>query len=663
MCVNVIVCGANKESDEYRAANKLKGIIQNSLSSTVIGEIVLYASATLYGQDTKDVDLMMIGMLQNYRPYLIFNLNEKDNNGNIIGQRSVRDNVEIMNFCTAIEIKSHDISGISLHGTDLCVKYGSEIHSVTTQSNKQKIATMNFLKSSITFSPFITNVIWFTQITKNDLEGLIQINGKRMPINAISSNFKFDELMQLLVMQKTPFIFNGGYKFDSKFDNCPVSKINDAFNLFSRTKEQMGELTRKRIEMFTNKVFMNNALIDTQGKVSIYRGRAGTGKTVGLIQTAIHLVDEIHVRVLILTYNKALVSDIRRLFALAELPDMFEENCVFVNTMHSYFYRLTNSVLYSGKMSGEKFISNYNSILKELIEFMTDDESEQLVREIARTDSQLDWDYVLIDEAQDWTNLERDVILKLFDKGKIIVADGGLQFVRNTDVCDWSVIRERNSIKLKYCLRQKENLIRFLNAFSRKLDISGAKILSNNNMPGGKIIISTNDTLFEIHNEEMERLKKAGNIAYDMLYLVPHTMVNKKTGQTGFMLKKEFENNGIYIWDGTNPVNREGYSIVGDEVRLLQYDSARGLEGWTVVCMDFDVFLEEKNKEYVVGDGDALLLESPEEKKKKYLFNWAMIPLTRAIDTLVITVKDLKSDTAKLLMQISNECNDYVMWK
>lgn len=108
--------------------------------------------------------------------------------------------------------------------------------------------------------------------------------------------------------------------------------------LFSRSKEQMGELTRRRIEMLTNQSFSSRSLIDSKGKMSIYRGRAGTGKTVRLIQTAIKLVDEEQMRVLILTYNRSLVSDIRRLFALAELPDMFEENCVSVNTMQSFFF-------------------------------------------------------------------------------------------------------------------------------------------------------------------------------------------------------------------------------------------------------------------------------------------------------------------------------------
>ena len=94
----------------------------------------------------------------------------------------------------------------------------------------------------------------------------------------------------------------------------------------------------------------------------------------------------------------------------------------------------------------------------------------------------------------------------------------------------------------------------------------------------------------------------------------------------------------------------------------MQYDSARGLEGWTVVCMNFDVFLEEKKNTYIPGDVDSLLLETPQERKKKYLYNWAMIPLTRAIDTIIITLKNPLSDTGVLLKEIANECRDFVTW-
>lgn len=653
MSVNIMVYGADQSSDEYIAALKLKQIIQDSLPGSAIGEIVLFASATLMGQAVKDVDLLMIGEVQNYSVNAEFHTD---------AEGLVKDYVAISSFCTTIEVKRHDISGIFVNGTDFYVKYGTRNHCVTTQSNKQKISAMQFFERTLMVSPYVTNVIWFTQATPSDIKKLLTNNGRTMPSNVLGSDFNFKEMMQLLIWQNPPRKRWNNYIFDSSYNSSSLQSIQNALSLFSRTKAHMGEMTRRRIEQLTNKAFQANALVDTQGKVSIYRGRAGTGKTVGLIQTAIYLVDEEQARVLMLTYNKALVSDIRRLFALAELPDMFETNCLHINTMHSYFFQLTNAVLFNGQMNGNKFLDKYDSILKELLSFMCDDDAVEMVKEICASDSILDWDYVLIDEAQDWSNLERDIILKLFEKGKIIVADGGQQFVRRINVCDWSIVRDRNNVKLKYCLRQKENLVAFVNAYSQKLDILGSKVLTKNNMPGGKVIITTDDNLFSVHHQEMQRLSAAGNIAYDMLYLVPHALVKRNYGDTSFALKSKFEQNGIFVWDGTAANNRDGYSIDAEEVRLLQYDSARGLEGWTVVCMDFDVFLEEKSTEYQDGAVDALMLESPKERKKKHLYNWAMIPLTRAINTIIITIKDPTSETARLLKEISEEHPDFVSW-
>ncbi len=653
MGIIVSVYGADKESDEYRAALKLKTIIQKSTSDKVVGEIILFASATLFGQAVKDVDLVMMGSLQN----LSVDAEFSDKEGRII-----RDKVAIRNFCTVIEIKSHDVSGIVLKGTDFYVRYGRTLHCVTLQSNKQKISAMNFFLNALSFSPYITNIIWFTQATSKDIDGLLVNNGCRLPSNVIGSDYEFNTLLQLLILQNPPVRTKSGYIFDSSYGSCCVEDFQKALLLFSKSKEQMGELTRKRIEMITNKSFQDRRLLDSQGKVSIYRGRAGTGKTVGLIQTAISLVDEMSARVLMLTYNKALVADIRRLFALAELPDMFEETCVAVNTMHSYFYRLSNRILYEGKMSGDKFLQHYSAVLSELNEFLSDTEAISIVIDDIKEDSNLDWDYLLIDEAQDWNETERDIVLKLFDKGKIIIADGGNQFVRHGQVCDWTVVHERNNIKLKYCLRQKANIIGFLNAFSINYDIVGSKILGSDKMPGGRVrIINTNQVL-DIYKDEMKRLVDSGNIAYDMLYLVPHSLVKRDGLDSYFSKKKDFEDNGINIWDGTNSNYRESYSVRSDEIRVLQYDSARGLEGWSVICMDFDIFIEEKISEYIEGEVESLLLESPEERKKKYIYNWMMIPLTRAIDSLIITLNNPESEIGMIIKDTSEKCKDYASW-
>lgn len=382
MAVKVSVYGSDKESDEYIAALKLKKIIQNGMPDSAMGEIVLFASATLYGQTVKDVDLFLLGNLTNYYVDGEFVIEKEE-------QKRIHDKVDVQSFCTTIEIKRHDISGIVLQGTDFYVKYGNVLHCVTNQSNKQKISARRFFESALSFSPFVTNLIWFTQITSNDIKRLLTNERGKIPANVLGADFDFKTLIRLLFLQKSPFRIRAGFVFDSNYESCNVADFHRALMLFSRSKKQMGELTRRRIEMLTNQSFFNQSLIDSKGKMSIYRGRAGTGKTVGLIQTAIKLVDEEQMRVLILTYNRSLVSDIRRLFALAELPDMFEESCVSVNTMQSYFFHLANNILYDGQLSGDKFLKKYDSVLREMNMFLSDDDAIGLAKESVSDDELL----------------------------------------------------------------------------------------------------------------------------------------------------------------------------------------------------------------------------------------------------------------------------------
>ena len=48
-----------------------------------------------------------------------------------------------------------------------------------------------------------------------------------------------------------------------------------------------------------------------------------------------------------------------------------------------------------------------------------------------------DWDYVLIDEAQDWKKSEKDIIFHLYGAKRLVVADGVDQFVRGTEKMDF----------------------------------------------------------------------------------------------------------------------------------------------------------------------------------------------------------------------------------
>ena len=654
MAVLVKIIGDNDGSDEYAAAEKLKQIIGSTIPKTAMGEIILFPSATLYGQAVKDIDIMMIGNLKNCSAKVRFQ-HEGANS---------EEEVFLDSFCTTIEVKSHSISGIRREGTNIKVLYANTgWHNATKQSNDQKTSAMNFFRNALVDSPYITNLLWFVAVNRLELNKLLSVGNNVMPSNVLPASFDFKEIVQKLAYQRVPWRHGNRYSIESGFNGRDTNGVTKALLFFSKAKNGMGELTRKKIEQITNAELGENAPRFDDNTLNIFRGRAGTGKTIDLIKIAVKLVDEEGARVQILTYNRALVSDIRRLFTLAELPDMFEEKCVSVNTMQSYFFGLINGCLYDGKLSGDEFLSKYPELLKEMIDFLRSDEDARLIiKTICEDNPKLNWEYILIDEAQDWSEDERNLILQLYDKNRIFVADGGQQFVRGVFSCDWTVVPNRNNIKLKYCLRQKRNLVRFINHYAEMEDALSNKVIPSEELVGGKvIIIKDKEQFFHTIRIEKGELKKSGNEAYDFLFIVPSTMVENVKGKRRFKMMRDFEQKDILLWDGTNDEKRLEFSIDLDESRVLQYESARGLEGWTVCCMNFDEYMQIKEQQYDSNtEGNALLLESAEEKKKKYLLNWAMIPLTRAIDTLIITLHDERSHYSMQLLRLAEQYPDYV---
>lgn len=654
MAVITKIIGQETENDEYTGAVRLKNIIDNTVTDKAFGIIYIVPSVTFYGQNTKDVDILLIGEIKNCLVSASF---EHDN-------KYSKEQVQIDNFCTTVEIKSHSISGVRREGTDWLVQYGTNWHNVTNQSNSQKYAAKNFFENNLGYSPYITNLIWFTGITKDELESISRNNGKVMQSNSLPSSFTFEQMAQLLIWQRTPNFFNGFYHFNCSFGGKDPEAFVKSTMAFFNAKKCMGELTRRKIELITQTEIGGSLSDINPESFNIFRGRAGTGKTIALMRTGVNIVEDLQKRALILTYNRALVSDIRRLLALSELPDMFEEKCLGISTMHAFFFGLINTSLYNGNMSGEEFLNNYEKKIKEMIDFLKSDvDSRNLVSELCKDDSRLYWDYILVDEAQDWTDDERDLLFLLFDKKNILVADGGNQFVRRIEPCDWTVVHDRHNIKLKYCLRQKDNLINFINAYSKSFNVSGSRITSPGNMPGGNIIlVRDNNKIIDVIRKCYSSLKHGDNAPYDMLLLAPSTIVTKdEDGNKCFALKNEFEKHGVLLWDGTNDNNRIDYATNPLESRVVQYESARGLEGWIVVCLDFDAFLSEKEKQFDPEIGrDSLMLESDYNRKSNYMLNWAMIPMTRPIDTLVISFSDINSRCASELFGLADVYKDFV---
>ena len=57
-----------------------------------------------------------------------------------------------------------------------------------------------------------------------------------------------------------------------------------------------------------------------------------------------------------------------------------------------------------------------------------------------------------------------------------------------------------------------------------------------------------------------------------------------------------------------------------------------------------------------------MTLDSEKDRRDEYVKLWSLIPLTRAMDTLIITLNNPDSEIGKILKKIAINFSDYVKW-
>ena len=690
MAVKINIKG-NNETSEYRDALVLAQIFQESLGNTN-GEILIICNATLFGQEVKDIDLIAIGRLDNYSTTIKTRARTKKDKTYIELDEDYR-KVFVKDFCFVFETKKHRAEDVQLNGLTLLVKYNDKFKDVTTQSENQKYSLTSFFQDRTKSKPYVCNFIWLRNVSSESIKNLLGENKKiHNKHNYLPSKFSFSNLIELACVQNLPYQttdFYGnekghpGFSSFSNSQDIDLKQISTIFDLFTNVKNGIGDLTRKKIARITTKLLADQQYAQSIGeKLVIIAGRAGTGKTIKLLTIACDLALNKNARSLILTYNHALVSDIKRTLALADIPDGIESHSVNITTLHKFFYEILIgfgvgqiSETQNGKKYIPNFVNNYKALLTELAEYLENGliNDADIQNLMTSRHEQVAWDFLLIDEAQDWEELEKSLIFKIFGKEKVIIADGVDQLIRGQKKCNWvQKLRtdEFQRTNEKKGLRQKVNLVNFVNELAKKLDISWS-LEPKEELIGGSIIIKNTPYEKKFHEEIYNSCKVNGNSAYEMMFLVPPNLVKKENGtdnyghqviNKSFLYFDNFKNQGINLWDGTNSDLRSEYVVDLNEHRLLQYESCRGLEGWTVVCLDFDEFVKYKLETYTEEETGELALESFEVKRDRFVYLWSLIPMTRAIDTLVITLKDKDSYIGKILKEIHTENPDFVKW-
>lgn len=675
MSVQIEVRG-NIDTPEYKAARHLEEIFRKGLNkSNASGKVVILAGATLFGQSTKDVDIILYGNIERLKQKLQF-LNEN-------GERTTGE-VYINNFCACIETKRHAARDIVLDGLVLKVRYNGKLHDATNQSEKQKYALKNFIKERTgREAPYIYNFIWLTEVSQESLLGLVGGNDNSLSRhNFLPSDISLSSFFQLIAVQKTPFkVPNKEYYVCNSVGrsaNIDDYDICSALDFFTEIRQAVGEMTRKKIENISRRIIKEQNYAAGIGKeLVVIAGRAGTGKTMKLLRLAYDLAINQGKRCLILTYNLLLVSDIRRLLALSRMPDDVDSYSVNIQTLHKFFYELAIGFgICQESRAGKKYISDfiekYDEYLAEIMEYIEagviNDKDIQDIMETRQ--DEVAWDILFIDEAQDWRFEERDLIYRIFGYSKVIIADGVDQMVRSQVHCNWTQNVPHQRTHERRCLRQKRNLVHFINAYAEEFNL-GWELEPLKEYEGGKIIISKSQTPFEIFKREYESCCLSGNRAYEMMFLTPPSLVRHdgppdKYGKptSFFRLTEEFAANGFLLWDGTCKDLRSDYPTDVNQHRILQYDSCRGLEAWTVACLGLDDFIQHKMKTYdnEKDENKTLFQEDEEERKERFVYLWSLIPLTRAIDTVVITLRDSRSAYGERLRGLAERMSDFVEW-
>jgi len=641
----------DQSGDNYHAAQELKPALEGLLQFPE-NEARIVASAYTPGCAVQDTDLLVLGILR--KPV--------DVPRHLLPEPLRVRPCKISNFALAIELKSHTPNAVRFEGNQVLVRYRNRVtrqdewHGATDQSHKQVHALREYVNRHRLQPPWFMASIWLRNVPKTQLPQSLH--------NLLGAGVAPIDLMRLLVgLSVNKLTRNLSKPWRASYVSCcrddAAKELSSAMDLFTRSIEP-SPLDRKKIERITRTTLKDEVpqYIERMGtQLLAFHGRGGSGKTVRLLQLANHLQGERGARVLLLTYNRALAADLRRLLRLMGIREHFDDPTISIGTSEKFFWTLMKAWGLAPEVSpGEEFPeAEYATAKSDLRDLLKGETRESLQGEAAWTEnpSILNWDIVMVDEAQDWPSEERDILASIFGPERLVVADGVDQLVRRDGRCDWVGLvspEKRQIVSLRKSLRLKSNLCRFVESYA---DHAGLEwdLRINDDVAGGRIILVPHRYSREVHDEIMASHVESGNTPIDSLFCV-----TAGAGAESGHLSNTLGSWGYRCWNGADSSTRDSYPDSVDQFRIVKYESCRGLEGWTVVCLDFEVFVRRQYEQGLLHPHD--LYETAEEHANRFATRWALIPMTRAIDTLVLQYSP-DSSLASVLSDLARS-RDYI---
>ncbi|CAN5660945.1 hypothetical protein BH10BAC3_BH10BAC3_16150 [soil metagenome] len=290
---------------------------------------------------------------------------------------------------------------------------------------------------------------------------------------------------------------------------------------------------------------------------------------------------------------------------------------------------------------------------------------------------------LFIDEAQDCHPYEREIFYNIFSTKNVVVSNGGKeQLMRFANICDWTIFNMQGIPNKAFptgnkSYRIKQNILHFCNFlaesyniklnlepfssedpgmivfdFSKYTETKFSKIFPRLLTRGEAMGCTPQESLMVLdvnpkddpsnHENERTKSERVGKInEFDVI------KEDVDTEKKPFHYLGELASHAEY-WNGADPDNKRGSFPSPNEVRVLNYNSCRGLEAWSVMCLNLDKFFFAKTKD---EDADDFLLNentfmTREQRAATYAITGVLMAATRAIDLIYI--------------QLNHEGNEFV---
>ncbi|MGB3690923.1 MAG: hypothetical protein WBA02_16675 [Jannaschia helgolandensis] len=626
----------------------------------------------------------------------------------------------IHSFVLVLEVKQHSPDLIRFEGPRVLVRYDQLWSDATDQCDAQTYALKRYQEAPYRAhkrrqSTFVQRAIWLARAPSSAFSD--RPAESSVPVH-------FSEIVWKGIVDG--FVLNKYFNAVRTLVDNPQHAKHHSIDSLKETLTYVVRPTRldlRRVNALTQTRFdaEKTAYIQNLGNgLLMLRGRGGTGKTFALVQVALHLARQ-GKKTTLLTYNHGLIADVNRAFRFIKEKEPSLEPLPVIETRYAFIQAVFE--INFGRVA-EKIVRRHIDEISDREKFRLwalvrpqefldshipgectgewnlrcplcrrrqmhpgrpgQEEAEKLWRDVCGTPGsrEMPFDFVLIDEGQDWTEGQRDFIFEVFGAGHVVVADGVDQFV-GQDRCNWDrgdiPINRRHG--LRSSRRTKAATCQTVAEIAHELDLPDWDLEPDPNTHGGRFTVIVEPDgrravelsleILEADQREEHTLK-----AVDNLICMPSSKMAMGINYAA-LFDSAIEKAARDSWRGFDENDRRTYPVRESQLRAVQYSSCRGMEGWTTVCLALDAFfnfqlrhprLNATELEASMRAEKGMFFSQSEFEEKLaqearlFAVNWLMIPLTRSIDHLVVHIADDSSELCGILRAVSLRLPGSIEW-